>query len=69
MTVEREKLKRIVNNVLLRKHTGIMAAADAYAAAERLKEHVKVCREYQHMSDRPHCADAYYCDRAPKEGR
>ena len=56
----------------------VMAAADVYAAAERLDEHVKTCERegpppsYADMHFTQKCGTGdpiYYCDRAPKEGR
>ena len=53
------------------KDIDIMAAADTYAAAERLKEHVKVCGVYTVTDRRLDCGDSdangdkWHCDRAP----
>ena len=71
MTDEREALERIVNNVLPRKHTGIMAAADAYGDARELKGHVKTCgKRHGESFVVPDCGtEGWYCEDAPiKEG-
>ena len=64
MTIERTKLARIVSNVLPHKHTGIMGAADDYAAAERLDEHIKMCHKV-FVTTWITCGDGWFCDKAP----
>ena len=64
MTIERDLLERIVSNVLRRRHTGIMGAADDYAAAERLDEHIKMCHKVFVMTWIT-CGDGWFCDKAP----
>ena len=51
-----------------------LTAADAFAAAERLAEHVKTCEAVGGVVPKDnkawrHCGDKWYCERAPKRER
>ena len=63
----RQKLERIVNNVLLRKHTGIMVAADAYGDARELRGHLGKCRAIEEIRGRTVVCgtNGWYCPDAP----
>ena len=86
MTDERDKLDRAVydlswaepKNLNEEIHDAYKAAADAYAAAERLDEHVKTCEtlggnltrtdigwDSQRCGDDTNTKPIWYCDRAP----
>ena len=83
MTDEREALEAVL--ALVDGHIdpdaaqeAVMAAAEVFAAAERLDEHVKTCRKHVNFGAKNEtlsspgytpCGDGWYCDRAPKEGR
>ena len=78
MTVEREAFIRMLDDSLecwrqgyLSKRVEVIEKAVAYAAAERLAEHVRTCRvrspmrsPYERDGHRA-CGDKWYCEDAP----